>query len=247
LGEKAILKNIEDFDSFIEKTGEALLQAEEIYFAGGEPLVTVEHYKLLEWLIEHRATNIRLRYNTNFSVLSFREYNVLKFWKEFSSVEIMASVDAMGPLGEYIRKESSWEQFLINREKVRALPHVQFKIAPTISVFNIHHLPHLYQFCVEKDIIQPEDLYINILERPYHYNVKALSAIYKKRVEEEYHQFYTWLEEKSISPTIKGKLQECIDYMKAEDKSKQWNKFLSETKRLDEMRGEKLENVLSFD
>ena len=62
VGEKAIIQNIQDFNSFIEKTGKALLKAEEIYFAGGEPLVTEEHYLLLSWLIEKNATQIRLRY-----------------------------------------------------------------------------------------------------------------------------------------------------------------------------------------
>ena len=72
IGKKAIIKNVQDFEDFIQKTGAALLQAEEIYFAGGEPLVTEEHYLLLEWLIEQGATQMRLRYNTNFSKLQFK-------------------------------------------------------------------------------------------------------------------------------------------------------------------------------
>ena len=38
---------------------------EEIYFAGGEPLVMEEHYLILEKLIAAGRTDVRLRYNTN--------------------------------------------------------------------------------------------------------------------------------------------------------------------------------------
>ena len=94
IGEKAIIKNINDLDEFISSSSEALLGAEEFYFAGGEPLVTEEHYKLLEWLIQNKATKSRLRYNTNFSKLAFKDYNLIELWSHFDEVELLASIDA---------------------------------------------------------------------------------------------------------------------------------------------------------
>ena len=41
-----------------------IMDVEEIYFAGGEPLVMQEHYTILEKLIEAGRTDVRLRYNT---------------------------------------------------------------------------------------------------------------------------------------------------------------------------------------
>ena len=137
IGEKAIIKNIQDFDAFIQKTGKALLRAEEFYFAGGEPLVTEEHYLLLKWLIKNKATKARLRYNTNFSKLKFKDYHVIDLWSHFEHVELMASLDATNALGEYIRKELDWNLFLDNREKIRPYRNLQFKISPTISVLNV--------------------------------------------------------------------------------------------------------------
>jgi len=123
IGQKAIIKNIKEVDTFIAKTEKALLEAEEFYFAGGEPLVTE---------------------------------------------------DATGELGEYIRKEMDWNTILRNREKIRSLPNVTFKIAPTISVLNIHNLVDLYQECLQNRMIDAEDLYINILEQPKYYNIQIL-------------------------------------------------------------------------
>ncbi len=130
-GKKAIIKNVKDYEQFIATCGSALLQAEEIYFAGGEPLATEEHYLLLKWLIENKATSMRLRYNTNFSMLSFKSHQVVDYWREFTSVEILASIDASEDLGEYVRKEMNWEKILQNREEIRAYPHLKIKIAPT--------------------------------------------------------------------------------------------------------------------
>ena len=45
-----------------------------IYFAGGEPLITENHYKVLERLIELKKKP-SLWYNTNFSTLSYKKYN----------------------------------------------------------------------------------------------------------------------------------------------------------------------------
>ena len=246
LGDKVLIQNIQDFDRFIEQTGEALLQAKEIYFAGGEPLVTKEHYLLLDWLVKNKTTQIHLRYNTNFSQLQMGKYNVLDYWKQFPEVEILSSIDAHGKLGAYIRKGFDWEQYQQNRDRIRKYKHIRFLIAPTISVFSILNLPRLYRTCLLEQIIKADGLYINILDRPLHYNVKALPADYKQKVVEEFHQFYQWAEKKEIPQSVIDQFKECETYMLSEDLSKQWPQFEKETKLLDEMRGESLNEVLCF-
>ncbi|WP_461633824.1 twitch domain-containing radical SAM protein [Labilibaculum euxinus] len=246
LGEKALLQNIQDFDAFIAETGEALLQAKEIYFAGGEPLVTKEHYLLLDWLVKNKATQIHLRYNTNFSVLQMGEYNVLDYWKQFSKVEMLASIDAHGKLGEYIRKGFNWERFLANREQIRTYKNIRFLIAPTISVFSILNLPALYQICLLEQIIEADGLYINMLDRPLHYNIKALPESSKQKVVAAFHQFYQWAAKKQIPQSVTNQFKECEAYMLSDDFSKQWKNFQKETKIFDEMRNESVDKVLTF-
>ncbi len=237
---KSIIKNVDDFNEFIDKTGAALLNSKEIYFAGGEPLVTEEHYQLLEYLIQNKATKMLLRYNTNFSVLTFKNYDVLELWKKFERVEILASIDGYGALGEYIRKDMSWETFKSNRLKINGLSNITFKIAPTISVYNLYHLPDLYKKCLELKMISPLDFYINILERPNHFNIQIFPQATKIKISREFEAFYSWLEENHIPTQIKYQFQECIDYMNGEDQSKYWSKFIQETEILDELRDEKL-------
>lgn len=246
LGEKALLQNIQDFDAFIAESGEALLQAKEIYFAGGEPLVTKEHYLLLDWLVKNKATQIHLRYNTNFSLLQMGEHNVLDYWKLFRKVEILSSIDAHGKLGEYIRKGFDWEQYKQNRELIRKHKHIKFLIAPTISVFSILNLPALYQTCLLEQIIEADGLYINMLDRPLQYNTKALPEDYKQKVVTEYKAFYDWANKKQIPKSVINQFKECERYMLSEDLSKQWKNFQKETALLDKMRDESVNEVLNF-
>ncbi len=241
VGQKAIIKNINDFEDFINLWGEALGNAEEFYFAGGEPLVTEEHYLLLNWLIENNATNARLRYNTNFSKLTFKNYNVLDLWNQFKEVEILASIDATHDLGEYIRKEMNWSEIIANREKIRQLPHVKFKISPTISVFNVHDFPKLYQTCLELKMIDKHDFYINILQHPFYYNIQALPEEKKAKASKVLLEFMA--EEKNSH--LREAMQEIIDYMMAVDRSNLWPKFLEQTGRIDKLRDENYETLKS--
>jgi len=235
IGEKAIIKNIHDFEKFIDNWGSALLNAQEFYFAGGEPLVTEEHYLLLNWLVENNATQARLRYNTNFSKLSFKKYDVLDLWNRFDNVEILASIDATHSLGEYIRKEMVWEDVISNRKKLKKLDHVKFKISPTISVFNVHDFPNLYQTCLDLELIQKNDFYINILQHPYYYNIQALPPQKKDKTCKHLLEFISNNDNKHLRKSV----QEIIDYMMAKDRSNLWPKFLEQTQKIDELRGEK--------
>lgn len=238
---QAIIKNINDFETFITFNGENLKQAKEIYFAGGEPLVTEEHYLLLDYLIQHQITHIKLRYNTNFSVLKFKSYDVLKYWQQFESVEVLASIDESEQLGEYIRKGLNWDLFVENRNKLRALPYIKFKIAPTVSVFNVKTLPNFYKKCIALSLIDYSEFYINILDRPFHYNCKVLSDEDKDIVNQIYNDFYVWCQQKEIPKPIIKQFKSIQSFMNTESYfSKYHSKLLEETKKLDVLRNENL-------
>ncbi len=243
IGKQAVLNNIEHFESFIDKIGNSLLQAEEIYFAGGEPLVTKAHYQLLDWLIENNVTDVRLRYNTNFSKLNLGNRDVLPLWEKFRSIEILASIDASEKLGEYIRKGMDWQQILKNRSLIAEHPHIQFKIAPTLSVFNIIHLPDLYRFAVNAKMITPTGFYLNVLHRPLHFNVQIIPAEYKQKIKEKYNKFIS--DNEAIIPaSIKTQFKEIVNYMSAEDRSKLWTNFQKETNKLDKIRSQAYEEII---
>ena len=59
---------------------------EEIYFAGGEPLIMEEHYRILKKLDERKMYHVRLKYNTNFSQMVYKGLDVMEMWSRFDSV-----------------------------------------------------------------------------------------------------------------------------------------------------------------
>jgi len=250
--EQAIITNIAKYNSFIEKCGSALKNAREFYFAGGEPLVMEQHYLLLEWLIAEGCTSARLRYNTNFSHLSFKGVSILDLWSNFPEVEVMASVDASEALGEYIRKEFNWNVFLQNRELIRGHNHIQFKLSPTVSILNVLQLPDLYKQALELNLINKEDWYLNILEFPGHYNIQILPESLKTEVRSRYDLFIAWAKKNEIPNSVISSFQDILNYMYQEsanstiNQAHLWERFLTQTNRLDDMRSEGSRELKDF-
>jgi len=151
---------------------------EEIYFAGGEPLIMDEHYMILEKLIEIDNTDVRLRYNTNLSHLSFKKWDNLKLWENFtkhrqSNVDIYASLDGIGKYAEYARKGTKWNKIEENI-KTCLENNVRFSVSCTVSIFNILHIPEFVDRLVELGVIFYHIGLYNILTFPHHYHINLL-------------------------------------------------------------------------
>jgi len=215
---------------------------EQVYFAGGEPLIMEEHYRLLNELIKRGRTDVRLVYNTNFSQLTYKKTNVLELWREFDSVSVGASLDAMGMHGEYIRKGTNWAQVEQNREQMlRVCPTVDFYISPTLSILNALHLPDFHRDWVEKGLLKPQDLNVNILQDPPFYRIDVLPFQYKVDVQEKYLEHIEWLKPKDNLRRATVGFESAIKFMMGDDKTNLLQQFKAKTAQLDKIRGE---NVL---
>ena len=106
------------------------------YFAGGEPLITEEHYVMLEEMIRRGKTNITLRYNTNASNIKYKNHDVLSLWKHFDKVELSCSIDHYGERAEWIRSGTDWGVVETNLLTFRTLKYVSFQINTVFSIFN---------------------------------------------------------------------------------------------------------------
>ena len=243
LGEKSLIRHVHNFSELAQQLNEFLPDIEEVYFAGGEPLIMDEHLRILEILVEQKKFDARLSYNTNFTVLKHKDKKILDLWKQFDSVEIAASLDATAKRGEYIRKDLVWDRIIENRKLLsQECPKVKFHINPTLSIFNLLHVPDFHKEWVEKGFIGISEIKINILERPFHMNIKALPENLKKQAKKRYKDHILWLSKQNLSKneltTLIEEFESCIKFMEQEDLSKHFKKFIEETKTLDEIRGE---------
>jgi len=218
---------------------------EHIYFAGGEPLIMEEHYRILDALLKKGKNNVRLTYNTNFSELRYRKQNVLELWNEFTDVCVGASLDAMGPLAELVRKGTVWAKTERNREEMlRICPHVDFYISPTLSVMNALQLPSFHRDWVAKGFLKPQDLHVNILQDPPFFRIDILPFQYKLDIQELYLEHIKWLTPLDRLKRATTGFESAINFMMADDKSHLIPQFWDRTNKMDTIRGEKLLDVV---
>ena len=88
---------------------------EEIYWVGGEPLMWEFHWNIMEELVRTgQSKDVIIRYNTNLSRIKFKQHDLFKMLPYFKRVNICASIDGVGDIGEYIRSGLVWESWLSN-------------------------------------------------------------------------------------------------------------------------------------
>jgi sulfatase maturation enzyme AslB (radical SAM superfamily) len=217
---------------------------EQIYFAGGEPLIMEEHYRLLKWLVENNRTDVRLIYNTNFSELTFKKQNVLEWWKKFDSVSVGASLDAMGTRAEYMRKGTVWEEIENNRKQMLEIcPNVDFYISATVNVFNALHITDFHKDWTNKGLIKAQDFNINILNSPNYYRADVLPRNLKDIAVNKIKDTIDWLADKDHLTRATNGYKGLISFINGADNTKFLSYFFQLTDQLDSLRKEKFEDV----
>jgi organic radical activating enzyme len=213
---------------------------EQVYFAGGEPLIMKEHYTLLEKLIEAGKTDVRIQYNTNFSELRFKDKHVFEYWKHFKNVSVGASLDASGERAELMRKGTDWQQTVDNRRRMMAeVPHVDFYVSATVSAMNVLHVLDFHREWTELGLIQAKDFNINICQSPEWYRIDILPEKFKQEIViPAYKHHIAWLETQDTLQRATTGYKSLLNLLTAQDASHLLPKFKDEIKKLDEIRDE---------
>jgi radical SAM protein with 4Fe4S-binding SPASM domain len=213
---------------------------EQVYFAGGEPLIMKEHYFMLEQLVEQNKHNVRIQYNTNFSELRYKDKHVFDYWKNFTNVSVGASLDGMGLQGELIRKGTVWAQTEDNRRRMIAeVPHVDFYISATVSSMNVLHVLKFHRDWVEKGLIRPKDFNVNVCQSPDWYRIDIFPTWFKEQViYPAYEEHIAWLEPQDVLQRATTGFKSLLNMMMANDASDHWPRFVEETTKLDTIRNE---------
>jgi radical SAM protein with 4Fe4S-binding SPASM domain len=228
-----------------EQLIEHIDHVEQIYFAGGEPLMMEEHYLILEELERRGRFDVRLIYNTNFTQTRLKDRTVFDYWRKFDSVAVGASLDASGPRGEYIRKGTDWAVVESNRRQMMEIcPRVDFYISPTLSIMNALHLPDFHRDWVEKGLLKPQDLNVNILQDPAYLRIDIAPVEYKQRIQSKYEQHLEWLRPLDQLNRATVGFESAITFMNSTDNTHLLDTFWRKTHELDSIRREHVLDVL---
>lgn len=218
---------------------------EQIYFAGGEPLLMEEHYRILDELVRRKRFDVRLIYNTNFTHTDLKGRSVFEYWRQFDSVAVGASLDDSGARGEYIRKGTDWAVVEQNRlDMMQICPEVDFYISPTLSIMNAWHLPDFHRDWTQLGLIRAQDLNVNILQDPPHYRIDIAPAEYKERLSTKYMNHIDWLRDQDQLQRATVGFESAMTFMMATDNTHMIDTFWRKTHELDNIRRENIMDII---
>ena len=122
-----------------EEVFEQIPNIQQLYFAGGEPLMIKEHRRFLEEIVKRGySKNITVRYNSNGVLVDDK---MIELWSNFKEVRFAFSIDAVDQRNHYIRYPVSWDETLAALEKLDNTPdNIKVGIACAVQIFNIKHI-----------------------------------------------------------------------------------------------------------
>lgn len=140
---------------------------EVLSFAGGEPTVNPIVQKVLDYCVDNDyAKNITVFISSNFTNLNKKFFQVMPKFKKF---ELIASIDGIGSVQEYVRFPSNWSTIESNFQKARSYmeyPNVKIVLNITVNILNIKYIVDLLNW------LEPyADTYPYYKEWPYNINL----------------------------------------------------------------------------
>lgn len=206
----------------------------ELYFAGGEPLLIPEHYKILQFMVDSgSAKNCVLRYNSNGLKLSD---DLFELWNHFKEVRFNFSIDSVGEKNNYIRYPSDWDTVSKNLHILDDTPdHIHVNIACAVQLLNILYLTELANWKIEQNFKKIHShpmvngvIGTHLVYLPSYLNVRVLPQNLKKLAADRIRNYTDntrWLGfiEYMMAEDWSHKLPSTIEYLESCDKNRGLN------------------------
>jgi MoaA/NifB/PqqE/SkfB family radical SAM enzyme len=215
-----------------------------VYFAGGEPLISPYHYRLVDELISKGISKkTKLRYNTNLSTLKYKSIDLTERWSHFKSVEIAASIDMIGEHAEYHRYGTDWKKISKHLHTVRFdIPNVSLSPQITVTALSIGYLPELLTYFIDElEFTDKDYIHFNLSIWPEKLNPqiclpKNIKKMYTKKLE-------SFLDNTECSSLCKSLITSSLTHMNEDDTTPFWksredfNMMVEYLDSLDKIRG----------
>ena len=243
LNHPKILQVRDEMRSFLDELDPMLESVERVYWAGGEPLITKEHYNILDKWIAMGKHDVSMDYTTNFTQMYYKKKTAFDYWNKFENVRVAASLDANHARGEYLRKNMVWSEVVQNRRTmIEQCPHVYFELTPTVSVYNVLNLPDFHKEWIEEGLLEPKNIRINILLDPTYMRLSILPPWIKSKVVERYQEHIAYLKQFEDIAGVINDYESILNFME-KDRTDEIKMFKFKTQRIDTLRQENLLDV----
>ena len=251
-GRKETLVTCTEETNFMDNLKPYLNDVEECYFAGGEILVTPEHYECMDyWIDNGLADQVNLNYTTNMSILSHKvggkKRDLFEMWKHFPNIEIWASIDAIGEQGELVRKGFNWKKVQENLLRIRdEAPNIKLGITPTISVWNIFNYTEMFDWMYKEGFISASNPpRLNILTYPDWASITVLPMESRKKLIQKFKGYIAKFAGSEEHLHLRNDFRVLVQTLwSGKDDKAAMRKFFEENDQMDGIRKEDLDNVV---
>lgn len=251
-------KNEVNTDTIFSDLMQQIPNLKKAYFAGGEPLITEDHYVLLEEMLRKGRKDIFLIYNTNISKLRYKDKDLMGLWKQFEhKVEVYASLDHFGKKAECIRHGTKWDEVFENYKTLLHSDAANLNITTSVSLLNYPSLTDFFDYLIDQDLA-PWSVknnngawQLNPVYQPAELSFHTLPSDLKNSIAEQHQEYSKKLENLAKiskhghqAELLISQLKQMADLAKTADN---WevnkDRFLDETKKIDRRRGENFVDI----
>ena len=219
-----------------------------VEFAGGEPLMDPQHYRILDMLKPYGA-NIELKYATNGTTLGISKgRTVHEYWPHFRSVAVNVSLDGIDDVYNYIRGNGDWNQVVENIKEIQTIPNVSRVVgACTVQISNILTLDKVIKYFLDElgiifhshRVEYPNVLSAQVLPR----ELQVLAITKLRAISQSLDEFKMVKKHPEILKYTQGQIQDNINYLMARDQSDKWKDCVEFNQRLDRTRNQSFIDV----
>ena len=227
-------------DNIVQELIPHLSKIKSFYFAGGEPLIMPEHFKVLNYLYEtlpvikcyltkeryRKARDLTIHYNTNLSVLKFEEKSLIDIWKGFKRIFLSISCDGVGEVGEYQRTGFLTDKFQKNLEIIKkhfkpqnvknhSSDGMLYNFQYTTTIMNVYHIFDFIEYMFENNnITDSNQIDFCYAWSPNEYALNNISKDEKKKLIDFLNENVT-----KYSDKTKSEIQIMIDFIDFDETS----------------------------
>jgi sulfatase maturation enzyme AslB (radical SAM superfamily) len=242
LKKKPYIGLFEEKDHFWKNLEKLLPYLRRVEFAGGEPLMDPNHYKILDLLKSH-GNSIEIKYATNGTTLGIKGRSIHDYWPYFKSVAVNVSLDGIQEVYNYIRGNGNFNEVEKNIKEIQTIPNVSRVVgAFTAQAGNILQAAECIDYFInEMNIIfyshrvsYPNCLSAQVL--PIELKILAIDRLLD--VKERIVHFENIKKYPILEKITNQQIQDNINYLQSKDQNKLWLNFLKFNQTLDKTRNQ---------
>jgi sulfatase maturation enzyme AslB (radical SAM superfamily) len=239
----------DDTDRWWDSFEKLIPHFKRVEFAGGEPLMDPQHYKILDMLKPY-GKNIEIKYATNGTTLGISKGRTIHdYWPYFRSVAVNVSIDGIYDVYNYIRGNGDFRQVVANIREIQKIPNVSRVVgAFTAQAGNILQAAECIDYFINSmgivfyshRVSYPNCLSAQVLPN----DLKALAITKLLAVKSQIDEWEAIKKNPLLSKITHQQIQDNINYLQAKDMSHLWPEFIEFNKELDATRGQNLFDVI---